>query len=183
MVYTGGPATRANPNDLDPSDTSMRGAPSTNPSRKYVDDNAHHSETDKPSPTSTQSASLGTETSTPDSDTNGSTEGLSCRPVIGSVHVPIAHLDCDSDTISTASQNPDALVHVGERVPSPSLTAPHEAGTSNEPNAMGPKPTLTLAHRIGTPVDTAVKANDNGTTSGEPTNTPWSPTGICYRHP
>ncbi|KAE8136409.1 glycoside hydrolase superfamily [Aspergillus pseudotamarii] len=158
MVFTGGPATLANPNDLDPSDTSMIGAPPTNRSRDLVDANAHLTETDTPSTTSTQSASLSSETSTSDSDTKGSTKGLSCHPAIGSVHVPIAQLDCDSNTTSTASHNPDAPVNVEESVPSPSLAAPHEAGTSDEPNPMGPKPTLTLAHRIGTPTDTTEKS-------------------------
>ncbi|KAB8225152.1 hypothetical protein BDV33DRAFT_198995 [Aspergillus novoparasiticus] len=59
-----------------------------------------------------------------------------------------------------------------EHISSPTLAAPHKAGTSDETNVMGPKPTLTLAHRIGTPTDTADKANDEGTTPGEPTSAP-----------
>lgn len=171
MVYTGGPATLANPNDLDPSNTSMKGAPPTNPLQDF-DPNAHLTETDTPSTTSTQTASLSTDTSTTDTDTNVNTEGLSCHPAIGSVHVPIAQQDCDSNSTSTASHNPDTPVNAEEHTPSPTLAAPHEAGTSDEPNAMGPKPTLTLAHRIGTPTDTAEKANDEGTTPGEPANAP-----------
>ncbi|KAE8347244.1 hypothetical protein BDV24DRAFT_146790 [Aspergillus arachidicola] len=172
MISTGGPATLANPNDLDPSNTSMRGAPPTNLLLNVVDPNANLTETDTPSAASVQSDSLSTETSNNDTDTNANTEGLACHPAIGSVHVPIAQQDCDSNSTSTASHKPDPPVNAKEHTPSPTLAAPHEAGTSGEPNAMGPKPTLTLAHRIGTPTDTAEKANDEGTTPGEPANAP-----------
>ncbi|PIG88076.1 hypothetical protein AARAC_001607, partial [Aspergillus arachidicola] len=172
MISTGGPATLANPNDLDPSNTSMRGAPPTNLLLNVVDPNANLTETDTPSAASVQSDSLSTETSNNDTDTNANTEGLACHPAIGSVHVPIAQQDCDYNSTSTASHKPDPPVNAKEHTPSPTLAAPHEAGTSGEPNAMGPKPTLTLAHRIGTPTDTAEKANDEGTTPGEPANAP-----------
>ncbi|KAF7627696.1 glycoside hydrolase superfamily [Aspergillus flavus] len=171
MVYTGGPATLANPNDLDPINTSMESAPPTNPLQDF-DPNAQLTVTDTPSTTSTQSASLSTDTSTTDTDTNVNTEGLSCHPAIGSVHVPIAQQDCDSNSTSTASHSPDTPVNAEEHTPSPTLAAPHDASTSDEPNAMGPKPTLTLAYRIGTPTDAAEKANDEGTTPGEPANAP-----------
>ncbi|GAB1194201.1 hypothetical protein APSETT444_003442 [Aspergillus pseudonomiae] len=159
-IAEGGPASLRNPNDLDPSDKSMRGAPLTNDTR--------YSTMDTPFTPSTQSASLSTETNS-DADANGNTEGLSCHPAIGSVHVPIAQLDCDSNSTSIASHNSDAPVNAEEGAPSPSPTAPHETGTPDEPSATGPKPTLTVAHRIGSPIDSTKKADDEGTTPGEPT--------------
>lgn len=131
MVYTGGPATLANPNDLDPINTSMESAPPTNPLQDF-DPNAQLTVTDTPSTTSTQSASLSTDTSTTDTDTNVNTEGLSCHPAIGSVHVPIAQQDCDSNSTSTASHSPDTPVNAEEHTPSPTLAAPHDASTSDE---------------------------------------------------
>ncbi|KAE8323601.1 glycoside hydrolase superfamily [Aspergillus sergii] len=168
-ISDGGPATLANPNDLDPFDTSMRGARLTNP---YNGTNGYSYISNMPSATSIQSDSLSTETSNNDTDINANMESLSCHPAIGSVHVPIAQQDCDSNSTTTASHNPDTLVNAEEYTPSPTLAAPHEASTSDEPNAMGPKPTLTLAHRIGTPSNTAEKANGEGITAGEPTNAP-----------
>ncbi|KAE8314508.1 glycoside hydrolase superfamily [Aspergillus transmontanensis] len=168
-ISSGGPATLANPNDLDPSDTSMRGTRLTKP---YNGTNGRSSTEDTSSATSIQSDSLSTETSNNDTDTNANTEGLSCHPAIGSVHVPIAQQDCDPNSTLTAAHEPDTPVNAEEYTPSPTLAAPHEASTSDEPNAMGPKPTLTLAHQIGTPSNTAEKANDEGTTPGEPINAP-----------
>ena len=141
----------------------MRGAPLTNDTR--------YSTMATPFTPSTQSASLSTETNS-DADANGNTEGLSCHPAIGSVHVPIAQLDCDSNSTSTASHNSDAPVNAEEGAPSPSPTAPHETGTPDEPSATSPKPTLTVAHRIGSPIDSTKKADDEGTTPGEPTAAP-----------
>ncbi|KJK61842.1 Glycosyl hydrolases family 18 [Aspergillus parasiticus SU-1] len=168
-ISSGGPATLANPNDLDPSDTSMRGTRLTKP---YNGTNGRSSTEDTPSATSIQSDRLSTETSNNDTDTNANTEGLSCHPAIGSVHVPIAQQDCDPNSTLTAAHEPDTPVNAEEYTPSPTLAAPHEASTSDEPNAMGPKPTLTLTHQIGTPSNTAEKANDEGTTPGEPINAP-----------
>ncbi|KAB8255004.1 glycoside hydrolase superfamily [Aspergillus pseudonomiae] len=162
-IAEGGPASLRNPNDLDPSDKNMRGAPLTNDTR--------YSTMATPFTPSTQSASLSTATNS-DADANGNTEGLSCHPAIGSVHVPIAQLDCDSNSTSTASHNSDAPVNAEEGAPSPSPTAPHETGTPDEPSATGPKPTLTVAHRIGSPIDSTKKADDEGTTPGEPTAAP-----------
>ncbi|OGM50776.1 hypothetical protein ABOM_000747 [Aspergillus bombycis] len=144
-ITDGGPATLTNPNDLDPSDKSMRGARLSN--------DTSWSTRATPFATSTQSTSLSTETSNSDADTNVNTEGLSCHPALGSVHVPIAQLGCDSNSTSTASHNSDAPVNAEEGAPSPTPAAPHETGTPDEPNA-------------------TEKDDDPGTTPGESTNTP-----------
>ncbi|KNG89019.1 hypothetical protein ANOM_002426 [Aspergillus nomiae NRRL 13137] len=159
----GGPASLANPNDLDPSDTSMRGARLVIPSCITMA---------TPFTMSTQSANMSTETSHSDADTNDNTKGLSCHPAIGSVHVPIAQLDCDSNSTSPASHNSDAPVNAEEGATSSSLAAPHETGTPDEHNATGPKPIPTVAHRIGTPINSTEKADDESTTPDEPTAAP-----------
>ncbi|KAE8382684.1 glycoside hydrolase superfamily [Aspergillus bertholletiae] len=178
-IRMGGPATLNNPNYMDPSDMSLRGAPvSDNGDQEFerfesmrasssasasptpstsstLSDSNIPSDSSMASAPSTPSASASTETSTDGSDTK---EGLSCHPAIGSAHVPIAQQDCDSNSASSAPDSGQTPTNAEESTPLP-IPTPTPLDSPSESIAISPKPTLSVIHRIGTPVDTSVMAD------------------------